>query len=98
MTDFNIEGAFLDFKLGLYISTTIEESSLREIVLTVGAPFGTNKGYFHRWCLEPFYADSIGYVSRTFALIELSDGTVHLVHPSEIKFIPQVKRSGKTSI
>ena len=57
---------------------------LRQVTVLQGA---VNKGFFHRWCREPFYNENGSYLTKTFALVELSNGRVELVEPNTIKFI-----------
>lgn len=56
----------------------------------------TEKGLFHCWGNEAYVCEpSIllggapgGQVYRTYALIELEDGSVHEVYPEDFRFIP----------
>jgi len=62
---------------------------LRPIIIKSGVPLAGLKGYFHGWCKEPFYtesSESSRYLTKTFALVEFSDGNVKLLEPDEIKF------------
>jgi hypothetical protein len=53
--------------------------------------YGT-KGYFHRWCSEPFFDASINYpLTKTFALIEFVDGSVKFLEPEAIQFLEPYK-------
>ena len=53
-----------------------------------GAPnIGTKPGYFHRWCVEPFmYDPGDQSLTKTYALVELVDGSVKLIEPQFLKF------------
>lgn len=46
-------------------------------------------GSFHTWGTELFPGSSHGFVSVTRAVVELDDGTVKLVNPECIKFMPE---------
>ena len=59
---------------------------LREIELKRKDLYPASKGYFHSWCSEPFYSEASGYLNKTYALVELIDGSVHLIEPFDIKF------------
>lgn len=55
---------------------------LRPVIVKVGK---VNEGYFHGWCKEPFFAESY-FLTKTYALVELSNGSVELLEPSSIRF------------
>lgn len=64
--------------------------NLRSIEIKLDLPSIKNgsRGYFHRWCIEPFYSASLEYpISKTFALIEFPDGNVKLLEPETIRFV-----------
>lgn len=63
-----------------------ECQELRSIVVIGGLPQTGSEGFFHGWCKEPFYNDSGGYITKTYALIELANGFVKLIDPTQIKF------------
>jgi hypothetical protein len=62
------------------------ESELRPVMIKKGHPASGSFGIFHSWCKEPFYNESGIYLTKTFALIELSDGNVQFLEPDFIKF------------
>jgi hypothetical protein len=66
----------------------MEETSqeLRSVVVLGGFPQAGTEGFFHGWFREPFYNDLGGYITKTYALIELSNGVVHFLDPTSIKF------------
>lgn len=70
---------------------------LRSIEVRVPLPnisFGS-KGYFHKWCDEPFFDTALNhYLSKTFALIEFTDGSVKFLDPETIKFIKEEDSKG----
>ena len=66
---------------------------LRQVTVLHGA---INKGFFHRWCREPFYNENGSYLTKTFALVELSNGRVELVEPNTIKFITPYQQSDQS--
>lgn len=52
-----------------------------------------SKGFFHIWAEQPYYDSSLDYpIRKTFALIELLDGSVKLLDPETIRFIEPYKR------
>ncbi len=65
---------------------TTEE--LRNVIVKVGS---VKEGYFHGWCKEPFYTDNGAFLSKTYALVELSNGSVELLEPSSIRFVKPYK-------
>jgi len=67
------------------MNTEVQE--LRSIVVlhSVRHKEGTD-GFFHGWCKEPFFNDSGGYITKTYALVELTSGIVDLIDPTLIKF------------
>lgn len=63
-----------------------ELQELRSITVLHGVtPMGSD-GFFHGWCKEPFYNDLGGYITKTYALIELTNGIVKFIDPTEIRF------------
>lgn len=65
------------------------KKKLREIEIKVGTPNQApgRKGFFHRWTVEPFFEHNGSYVTKTYALIELTDGDVLLLDPEYFKFV-----------
>lgn len=63
-----------------------ELQELRSITVLNGVSQTGTDGYFHGWCKEPFYNDLGGYITKTYALIELSNGIVKLMDPTAIRF------------
>jgi len=67
------------------------EKELRPILIK-GAPSITNGlGYFHRWCAEPWTWDTELGLTKTLALVELTDGSVKFIEPEYIKFTKPYK-------
>ncbi len=64
----------------------VVELELRPVVIKKGHPASGTSGIFHSWCKEPFYNESGIYLTKTFALVELSDGNVQFLEPDLIKF------------
>lgn len=67
----------------------IKRNNLREIEYTPGPGVESKKGWFHKWSDEPFDNERSGYVSKTYGIIEMEDGTVKTVEPRMIKFKDQ---------
>jgi hypothetical protein len=44
-----------------------------------------NEGYFHGWCKEPYFTEN-SFLTKTYALVELSNGSVELLEPASIRF------------
>ncbi len=68
----------------------IADKKLRPIELKSGfvsQASNLRTGYFHRWCAEPVYTDIDPVMTKTYGLVELSDGSVCMVEPIQIKFI-----------
>jgi len=64
-----------------------EVKELRSIVVLQSTSHKVGEdGFFHGWCKEPFFNDSGGYITKTYALVELSSGIVELIDPTLIKF------------
>ena len=59
---------------------TLEE--LRPVIVKVGK---VNEGYFHGWCKEPYFTEN-SFLTKTYALVELSNGSVELLEPASIRF------------
>ena len=56
---------------------------LRSVVM----PQMGSEGFFHCWCKEPFFNDDTGgYITKTYALIELTNGIIKFIEPPLIKF------------
>jgi hypothetical protein len=57
-------------------------------ILINGAPgVGRRTGYFHKWCEEPFmYDPAESGLKKTYALVELLDGTIKFIEPEYLKF------------
>lgn len=66
---------------------------LREVVVRTSRG-NKSKGYFHGWCKEPF-VESDHYLTKTYGLVELTDGVVEFVDPISIKFIEPYKPKTK---
>jgi hypothetical protein len=60
---------------------TLEE--LRPVIVKVG---NVKEGYFHGWCKEPFFTEN-SFLTKTYALVELSNGSVELLEPGSIRFV-----------
>jgi hypothetical protein len=57
-----------------------------------------SKGYFHRWCNEPYFDGSLNYpLQKTFALIEFLDGSIKFMEPETIKFTEPYQNFSKAS-
>lgn len=58
------------------------KKKLREIEIKVGTPNQApgRKGFFHRWTDEPLFENDGSYLTRTYGLIELTDGNLQLLH------------------
>jgi hypothetical protein len=69
------------------------EKQLRRIEVKGGIPNCKCKpvGHFHKWCIEPVYDNYDKVYSRTFAIVELEDGSIFLVEPDAIKFVNPLK-------
>jgi hypothetical protein len=63
-----------------------QDLQLRGIEVKSGHPVSRKKGFFHRWCTEPFLYDPDVWMKRTYALVELEDGSVRFIEPEFIKF------------
>jgi len=65
-----------------------KEEDLREVEIKSGMSIelSGSKGVFHRWIAEPFYGYNGSYLTKTYGLIELTDGNVHLIEPEYLKF------------
>lgn len=77
------------------------ESGLRPCIATVfekvknedggfSAKLTQRKGLFHCWSRKSFYSQDEyggGDMNTTFALVEYSDGTIHEVEPTQIRFV-----------
>lgn len=71
------------------------EKNLRSIEVTLTIPNiqRGSKGYFHKWCDQPFYDSHLDYpIRKTYALIELIDGTVKLLDPELVRFLDPHKK------
>lgn len=66
---------------------TMEETKLRKVEMRGIRQKMWVKGYFHRWCHEPYPELPLAGISQTFALVELEDGTMRFVNPEYIKFL-----------
>jgi len=62
------------------------DHELRTIVILGGFPQAGKEGFFHGWCKEPFFNDTGGYITKTYALVEFTTGVVQLMDPNSIKF------------
>lgn len=72
-----------------------ENKELRSILV----PQTGSEGFFHGWCKEPFFNDSGGYITKTYALIELTNGIVKLIDPTLIRFkFPYETKGEVTSV
>lgn len=70
-------------------------NDLRSIEVSMAIPNikHGSRGYFHRWCNEPFFDGSLNHpLQKTFALIEFLDGSVKLMEPETIRFLEPLKR------
>jgi hypothetical protein len=59
------------------------ENELRQVLVKQGK---ISDGFFHGWCKEPFYNEDGPFITKTYALVELSNGAVELFEPSIIRF------------
>ena len=59
------------------------EDELRQVLIKQGQ---ISDGFFHGWCREPYYNDDGPCITKTYALVELSNGAVELFEPSFIRF------------
>ncbi len=59
------------------------ENELRQVLVKQGK---ISDGFFHGWCKEPFYNEDSTFITKTYALVELSNGAVELFEPSIIRF------------
>jgi hypothetical protein len=73
----------------------LKVDDLRPIVIKMGYPASGMTGVFHSWCKEPFYNESGTYLTKTFALIELTDGSVKLIEPDSIRFLNPINTKVK---
>jgi hypothetical protein len=74
-----------------------ELQELRTITFLNGVSHPEKVGFFHGWCKEPFYNDLGGYITKTYALIELSNGIVRFIEPTEIRFTQPYAIKEKTT-
>jgi len=65
-------------------NNVMEQNGLRSVTVQGVEP--ENQGVFHGWCREPFFNDTGGYVTKTYALIELANGKVKMVEPTMVRF------------
>ncbi|UXE67960.1 MAG: hypothetical protein KA713_05040 [Chryseotalea sp. WA131a] len=76
-----------------------ELQELRSITVLNGISKPENGGFFHGWCKEPFYNDLGGYITKTYALIELFNGIVRFIDPTDIRFTkPYMTKEESTSV
>ncbi|MFZ1806383.1 MAG: hypothetical protein WAU36_04130 [Cyclobacteriaceae bacterium] len=68
---------------------SIKRSELREIEYSPNQAPGGKRGWFHRWSSEPFDSERSGYISKTYAIIEMEDGKIKTVEPGTIQFKDQ---------
>ena len=61
------------------------DDQLRPIQVICAPSIGTKQGYFHKWCDEPFMHNPEN-MTKTYALVELIDGSVKLIEPQYLKF------------
>lgn len=59
----------------------MKREDLRKVIIELGD--GTTlKGYFHQWV-----TDNTGHVFRVMAIVELEDGSVTMIKPSNMKIL-----------
>lgn len=71
------------------------KTDLRSIETTYALPGiqRGSRGYFHKWCDQPFYDSNLDYpIRKTYALVELIDGRVKLFDPELVKFLEPLKK------
>lgn len=69
--------------------------NLRSIEVSMAIPHikHGSKGYFHRWCDQPFYDSSLDYpLRKTLALIEFLDGSIKFMEPETIRFLEPLQK------
>jgi hypothetical protein len=74
------------------------ELELRPDMIKNGHPASGSSGIFHSWCKEPFYNESGIYLTKTFALVELSDGNVQLLEPDFIKLTSPLSKKSEEQV
>jgi hypothetical protein len=62
----------------------MELNALRSV--TVQGSGLENEGFFHGWCREPFFNETGGYITKTYALVELANGKVKMIDPTMVRF------------
>lgn len=70
---------------------------LRSVIILTNTTISSTEGFFHGWCKEPFYNDSGGYLTKTYALIELTNGYVKFIEPPLIRFKKPYRTEANTS-